>query len=169
MTSKTYNNEKTSQTMFSEILLVDRSKERIRKLSRRLSKKVSGTSRSREDIDAFFLSLNLIDWIALITTFIFQFYLFTKGHHLTKSIIKFSALFVYFGLILFLIIIASENSQKLFLSFNQLIISDNIFQQQNFSPFISVTGTMFAFFSILMNKELYDKNNKINEKINKIY
>ena len=98
----------------------------------------------------FFLSLNLIDWIALITTFIFQFYLFTKGHHLTKSIIKFSALFVYFGLILFLIIIASENSQKLFLSFNQLIIFDNIFQEQNISPFISVTGTMFAFFSILL-------------------
>ena len=59
VTSKTYNNETTSQTMFSEILLVDRSKERIRKLSRRLSKKVSGTSRSREDIDTFFLSLDL--------------------------------------------------------------------------------------------------------------
>ena len=59
VTSKTYNNETTSQTMFSEILLVDRSKERIRKLSRRLSKKVTATSRSREDIDTFFLSLDL--------------------------------------------------------------------------------------------------------------
>ena len=59
VTSKTFNNETTSQTMFSEILLVDRSKERIRKLSRRLSKKVSATSRSREDIDTFFLSLDL--------------------------------------------------------------------------------------------------------------
>ena len=59
VTSKTYNNETTSQTMFSEILLVNRSKERIRKLSRRLSEKVSGTSRGREDIDTFFLSLNL--------------------------------------------------------------------------------------------------------------
>ena len=59
VTSKTYNNETTSQTMFSEILLVDRSKERIRKLSRRLSEKVSGTARSREDIDTFFLSLEL--------------------------------------------------------------------------------------------------------------
>ncbi len=61
VTSKTYNNETTSQTMFSEILLVDRSKERIRKLSRRLSEKVSATSRSRDDIDTFFLSLNLKD------------------------------------------------------------------------------------------------------------
>ena len=59
VTSKTYNNETISQTMFSEILLVDRSKERIRKLTRRLSEKVSGTSRSREDIDTFFLSLDL--------------------------------------------------------------------------------------------------------------
>ena len=59
VTSKTYDNETTSQTMFSEILLVDRSKERIRKLSRRLSETVSATSRSREDIDSFFLSLDL--------------------------------------------------------------------------------------------------------------
>ena len=59
VTSKTYNNETTSQSMFSEILLVDRSKERIRKLSRRLSEKVTATSRSREDIDTFFLSLDL--------------------------------------------------------------------------------------------------------------
>ena len=57
--SKTYSNETASQTMFSKIMLVDRSKERIRKLSRRLSEKVSATSRSREDIDTFFLSLDL--------------------------------------------------------------------------------------------------------------
>ena len=59
VTSKTYNNETTSQSMFSEILLVDRSKERIRKLSRRLSEKVSSDLRSREDIDGFFLSVDL--------------------------------------------------------------------------------------------------------------
>ena len=59
VTYKTYNDETASQTMFSEILLVDRSKERIRKLSRRLSEKVTATSRSREDIDTFFLSLDL--------------------------------------------------------------------------------------------------------------
>ena len=51
--------KQTGQTMFSEILLVDRSNERIRKLSRRLSEKVTADSRSREDIDTFFLSLNL--------------------------------------------------------------------------------------------------------------
>mgnify|MGYP001315202270 CR=1 FL=1 len=59
VTSKTYNNETTGQSIFSEILLVNRSNERIRKLSRRLSKKVSADLRSREDIDSFFLSLGL--------------------------------------------------------------------------------------------------------------
>ena len=56
---KTYDSEANSQSMFSEILLVDRSKERIRKLSRRLAEKVSADSRSREDIDSFFLSVDL--------------------------------------------------------------------------------------------------------------
>ena len=57
--SITYNDEATSQSMFSEMLLVDRSNERIRKLSRRLSEKVSADSRSREDIDSFFMSVDL--------------------------------------------------------------------------------------------------------------
>ena len=101
---------------------------------------------NKEVFLVFFLALNLIDWVALIITFVFQYFLFTKGHHLTKSLIKISALFVYFGLILFLIIIVSENSYKLFLSFSQLVVFDNIFQSQNIAPFISVSGTMFAFF-----------------------
>ena len=105
---------------------------------------------NQEVFMVFFLALNLIDWVALITTFAIQYILFTNGHLLIKSIIKFSAIFVYFGMLLFLIIIVSEHSQKLFMSFNQLIISDNLYQKQNIAPFISITGTMFAFFSILL-------------------
>ena len=59
VTAKTYKNDVTGQGMFSEILLVDRSKERTRKLSRRISKNLSADSRSREDIDSFFLSVDL--------------------------------------------------------------------------------------------------------------
>ena len=98
----------------------------------------------------FFLTLNLIDWVALILTFAIQYFLFSKGHHATKSIIKFSAIFVYLGLLLFLIIIVSEHGHRLFISFAQLVAYENIFQEKNISPFISVTGTMFAFFSILL-------------------
>ena len=56
---RTFNESISSQDLFSEILLSDRSKERKRKLSRRISKEISGEARIREDIDAFFLSINL--------------------------------------------------------------------------------------------------------------
>ena len=56
---RTYSNKKNSQNMFSEILMVDRSKERLRKLSRRLSLEISGNPRTRKDIDTFVLSVGL--------------------------------------------------------------------------------------------------------------
>ncbi len=116
----------------------------------------------------FFLALNIIDWFALLITFTFQYYLFTKGHRFNKSLIKFSAIFVYSGLLLFLIIILSEHGQKLFLVINQLIDANNIFQKQNISPFISVTGTMFAFFSILLlNFGDYSRYAKDKNQLNK--
>ena len=63
---------------------------------------------------------------------------------------RFSAIFVYSGLLIFSIIILSEHSQRLLPAVDQIIGDNNIFQKQNISPFISVTGTMFAFFSILL-------------------
>ena len=51
---------------------------------------------------------------------------------------------------MFSIIILSEHSQRLFPTINELITDNDIFQKQNISPFVSVTGTMFAFFSILL-------------------
>ena len=56
---RTYSNKQNSQNMFSEILMVDRSKERLRKLSRRLSLEITGDPRTRKDIDTFVLSVGL--------------------------------------------------------------------------------------------------------------
>ncbi|MFL2707164.1 MAG: penicillin-binding protein activator [Gammaproteobacteria bacterium] len=56
---KTFDENLSSQDLFAEVLMVNRSKERMRKLSRRLSEKITGNSRSREDLDAFFLSVDL--------------------------------------------------------------------------------------------------------------
>ena len=92
----------------------------------------------------FFLSLNLIDWIALIITFILQFYLFTKGHHVTKSIIKFSALFVYFGLFIFFIMIISENYNEVINSITLSSSFNNVVSKENILPLLYVSGTMFT-------------------------
>ena len=98
----------------------------------------------------FFLSLNIIDWIALLFTFCLQYLLFTKGHYFLRSFTKFSAIFVYFGLLVFLIMVVSENSQKLFSNFSNLISLEDIFNNSNMTTFISVTGTMFAYFAIVL-------------------
>ena len=116
----------------------------------------------------YFLALNVIDWFSLIITFAFQYFLFSKGHHFNKSLIRFSAAFVYSGLLIFSIIILSEHSQRLLPAVNQIIGDNSIFQKQNISPFISVTGTMFAFFSILiLNFGDYSRYAKDNNELNK--
>ena len=56
---RTYESELSSQDMFADVLMVNRSKERLRKLSRRLSREIKGNKRTREDIDTFFLSVGL--------------------------------------------------------------------------------------------------------------
>ncbi len=56
---RTYEGELSSQEMFADILMANRSKERLRKLSRRLSREIKGDTRTREDIDTFFLSVGL--------------------------------------------------------------------------------------------------------------
>ena len=112
----------------------------------------------------YFMALNLIDWVALLFTFLFQYLLFSKNQHLTKKLIKFSGIFVYFGLILFLIMIVSEHGTVLINRFNQLIDSNITFEKNSILQFISITGTMFAFFSIVIlnfgDFSRYAKNQK---------
>ena len=112
----------------------------------------------------YFMALNLIDWVALLFTFLFQYLLFSKNQHLTKKLIKFSGIFVYFGLILFLIMIVSEHGTALINRFNQLIDSNITFEKNSILQFISITGTMFAFFSIVIlnfgDFSRYAKNQK---------
>ena len=56
---KTYSDDLSSQDMFAELLLVDRSQERKRKLSRRITEIINSDSRTREDVDTLFLSVDL--------------------------------------------------------------------------------------------------------------
>jgi len=98
----------------------------------------------------FFFGMNLIDWISILLTLLLQFFLFSKGPDINRAFIKFSALFVYLGLIVFLIIIVSEHLNDLINSLELTIITQDIVSRKNIFPFMSITGTMFAFFSILL-------------------
>ncbi len=98
----------------------------------------------------FFFGMNLIDWVSLIITFFLQFYLFTNGQIVNRKFISFSAIFVYIGLSVFLIIIVSENYNELVNSLKLSTNTKNFIAKENIFPIISITGTMFAYFSILL-------------------
>jgi len=98
----------------------------------------------------FFMGMNIIDGISFLITFLIQYLLFSKGQKIHKTFINFSTIFVYFGLSLFLFIIVVENFEDLK---NSLLLSlnyENFFSKKNIYPLISVTGTLFAYFSIVL-------------------
>ena len=98
----------------------------------------------------FYLGMNIIDWLAFVFAIILQFFLFSRGHHFNKLFINFSAMIVYFGLSLFLIIVISENYNDVSQSFKDLLIFENIFSKKNIIPIITIAGTIFAYFSIVI-------------------
>ena len=104
----------------------------------------------KEIFSYFYYGLNTIDWFSFLLAITLQIYLFRKSQNFTKLFINFSAIFVYIGLILFCAIIASTNLLDVTNSFKELLIFDNIISRSNISPFLTVFGTMFAYFSIII-------------------
>ncbi len=98
----------------------------------------------------FFVGLNIIDWFTLILTLIIQFTLFTRSAYFIKNLIKFSSIIIYLGLILILLILFLDHSNDLLNSFKLSTNIENVISKKNIIPFISVVGTMFAYFSILV-------------------
>ena len=98
----------------------------------------------------FFMGLNAIDWFSLIFALWIQYLLFSNGQRLIKAIINFSALFVYLGLIIFFMILISENYNEIKNSFNDLIKNNDVYNKENLMVLLSVTGTFFAYFSIVI-------------------
>jgi len=98
----------------------------------------------------FFLGLNVIDWFSLIVTFFIQFFLFTNGQRYNQGFLKFSAIFVYFGLIFFFIMLIAENSTQIFQSLKSNTTSTDLISKSNVMPFFILTGTIFSYFSIVL-------------------
>jgi len=111
----------------------------------------------------FFFGFNPIDWFSLVISLIIQFILFTNSSVFNKNFIKFSSILIYIGLITFLLIIFSKNYVALISSLLLSTSTENFISKNNIFPFISVVGTMFAYFSILVvnfgDFARYAKNN----------
>jgi len=99
---------------------------------------------------SFYMGMNVIDGFAFLFSLIIQYWFFSSGQTRNRLFINFSALFVYFGLILFLIVIVSENYTELSASLKSNINIGNAIAKKNLIPLLSVVGTMFAYFSIII-------------------
>ena len=98
----------------------------------------------------FFLGLNIIDWFAISTTMIIQGFLFSTGMVFNKKLIKFSAISVYLGMIIFFFSVLLNDvkiSSNAFISF---LDYSNFLDKSNIAPLITVVGTTFTFFSIII-------------------
>ncbi len=98
----------------------------------------------------FLLGLNLIDWFSFVTTILLQIFLFSKSHSFNKLFINFSAIIVYFGMISFAAIIVLYDYQNVTQAFFEIFIFENIFVKDSIVPIITVAGTIFAYFSIVI-------------------
>ncbi|MDB3888606.1 cytosine permease [Candidatus Pelagibacter sp.] len=98
----------------------------------------------------FFLGLNIIDWFAFIISIFFQMYLFSIGINYNKKLINISAITVYAGMILFFFVVLLSDVRLTSQAFVEIINFQNFLNTKNILPLITVAGTIFAYFSIVI-------------------
>ena len=98
----------------------------------------------------FLLGLNLIDWISFIVTIFLQGFLFSRNHKFNKTIINFSAIMVYSGLLFFFFVVLLLDVKFVFQAFLDIFTFHNVFLKSNIVPLITVAGTIFAYFSFII-------------------
>ena len=98
----------------------------------------------------FLLGLNIIDWTSFIITIILQAFLFSISHKFNRSIIRFSAVAVYSGMLLFFLVVLLYDVKTVSVAFVDIFSINNIFDKNNIAPLITVVGTIFAYFSIVI-------------------
>ena len=59
-----------------------------------------------EIFENFLMGMDIVDWFSFVLALMLQYYLFNKGQKFIKSILNFSAWFVYTGLLIFIIMLS---------------------------------------------------------------
>ena len=98
----------------------------------------------------FLLGLNIIDGVAFIIAIFLQAYLFSKSHKFNRSIIRFSAVTVYSGMLIFFLTVFLYDVKVTSTAFVDIFSINNLFDKNNLAPLITVVGTIFAYFSIVI-------------------
>ena len=98
----------------------------------------------------FFMGMNVIEWTAIIIAIISQLLLFSIGMNFNKKLIIFSAISVYLGMGLFFFSVLLSDVKFTMDAFVNAINLQNFVDKSNLAPIATVTGTVFAYFSIII-------------------
>ena len=98
----------------------------------------------------FLLGLNIVDWSAFILTIILQAFFFSRSHQFNRSIIRFSAITVYSGMLIFFLVVFLNDVKVVSAAFVDIFSFSNLFDINNIAPLITVVGAVFAYFSIVI-------------------
>ena len=98
----------------------------------------------------FLLGLNVIDWSSILIVIIIQFFLFSRGMNFNKKLIKFSAITVYAGMLLFFLSVFLTDVKFSSNAFVNIFDLNNFIDINNLAPLMAVAGTTFAYFSIVI-------------------
>ena len=112
----------------------------------------------------YYFGLNIIDWSSIFIAIIFQTLLFSIGMQYNKKLINYSAITVYVGMICFFFVVFLNDVKVTALAFSNIINLNNFLNINNLAPLLTVAGTIFAYFSILIisfgDFSRYVKNDK---------
>ena len=98
----------------------------------------------------FLLGLNIIDWFSILISIIIQVLLFRVGMNFNKKLIKISAITVYLGMFFFFLIVLLRDVKFTTNAFVSILDLTNFMDLRNLAPLITVAGTVFAYFSIVI-------------------
>tara|TARA_Y100000816_G_C26062972_1_gene558366 strand:- start:39 stop:1496 length:1458 start_codon:yes stop_codon:yes gene_type:complete len=98
----------------------------------------------------YLLGMNIIDWLAIVIAIILQGYLFSNGMKFNQKIINYSAITVYLGITLFFFIVFLSDVKFTVKAFLNILDFENFFDKNNIGPIITVAGTIFAYFAIII-------------------
>ena len=111
---------------------------------------VDNTLLDQEIFLFFLLGLNIIDWVSFIIVIIFQTLMFSVGAQFNKKLVNYSAIIVYAGIVLFFFTVLLSDVKMTANAFISILDFKNFLNSANIAPILTVTGTIFAYFSIII-------------------
>jgi NCS1 family nucleobase:cation symporter-1 len=111
---------------------------------------VDNTLLDQEIFLIFLLGLNIIDWVSFIIVIIFQTLMFSVGAQFNKKLVNYSAIIVYAGILLFFFTVLLSDVKMTAYAFISIIDFKNFLNSDNVAPILTVAGTIFAYFSIII-------------------